>query len=133
KTYNVGANTVAESDPMPKSGAQDSRLLTEGLSNAGIHITSDQPIVAYAHIYNQSVSGATLLFPVVTLGQDYYSLNFTQKSNADQSNSWAYMVATEDNTAVEIIPSAKSLSHNVGEAFTVNLNKGQIYNLMGTT
>ena len=133
KTYAVAANGVVESDIMPKSGAQDARMITEGVHKTGIHITSDNPVVAYAHIYNSSVSGATLLFPVNTLGRDYYSLNFTQRSNADNSNSWAYVIATEDNTVVEIIPSAKTLTHAAGAAFTVLLNKGQMYNLMGAT
>ena len=133
KTYTIAANSVVVSDPMPKTGAQDARLFTEGISNKGIHITSDKPIVAYAHIYNQSVSGATLLFPVNTLGQDYYSLNFTQKSNIDFSSSWSFVIATEDGTAVEITPSASTFTHAAGVSFIVLLNKGQIYNLMGTT
>ena len=131
QTYNVPANTIFESAPMPKTGTQDATLKAEGTYNKGIHITSDVPIVAYAHIYNQSVSGATLLFPVNTLGQDYYSLNFTQKSNTSNSNSWAFVVATEDNTTVEITPSAQTLTHAAGTPFTITLNRGQIYNLMG--
>ena len=132
RTYNIPANTVKESDVMPKAGAQDATLTGEGISNKGIHITSTQPVVAYAHIFNANVSGATLLFPVNTLGQDYYSLNFTQRSNSQNSNSWAFVVATEDNTTVEITPSAPTLTHAAGTLFTVTLNKGQIYNLLGT-
>ncbi|WP_018614638.1 T9SS C-terminal target domain-containing protein [Segetibacter koreensis] len=133
RTYQVAANSVTESDAMPKSGTQDARLLSEQVYNAGIHITSDNPIVAYAHIYSTSVSGASLLFPVNTLGQDYYSLNFTQKTNAPESNSWAFVIATEDNTLVEITPSAKTQTHAAGQPFTVALNKGQIFNVMGAT
>ena len=107
--------------------------MLEGQNKSGIHITSDHPIVAYAHIYNSTNSGASLLFPVNTLGQDYYSLNFTQKANTDNSNSWAYVVATEDNTNVEITPSAPTLTHAAGVSFIVTLNKGEIYNLMGKT
>lgn len=133
KTYQVAANQVTESDPMPKGPGNDARLLSEGKYNTGIHITSDKPIVAYTHNYNLSVSGASLLFPVATLGQDYYSLNFTQKSNTNASNSWAFVVATEDNTVVEIIPSAQTLTHAAGASFSVTLNKGEIYNVMGVT
>ncbi len=132
KTYSVAANSVVVSDPMPKTVSQDATLKSEGISSKGIHITSTQPIVAYAHISATPASGATLLFPVNTLGQDYYSVNFKQLSNASNSNSWAYVVATEDNTTVEITPSANAINHNVGIPFTVNLNKGQIYNLLGT-
>src|SRR4051812_40758060 len=49
RTYQVAANSVTESDPMPKAGAQDARLVLEQTYNTGIHITSDNPIVAYAH------------------------------------------------------------------------------------
>ncbi|MEJ7683036.1 MAG: hypothetical protein WKG06_35310 [Segetibacter sp.] len=72
-------------------------------------------------------------FLLIPLGQDYYSLNFTQKANTTASNSWAFVVATEDNTMVEITPSANTLKHQAGQTFTVTLNKGQIYNIMGTT
>ena len=133
KTYQVAANAVTESDPMPKSGSQDARLLSEGSYNTGIHITSDNPIVAYAHIYSATNSGASLLFPVNTLGQEYYSLNFTQKSNTYASNSWAFVVATEDNTMIEITPSAQTLANAAGITFQVNLKKGEIYNIMGVT
>ncbi len=133
RTYNVPAGTVKVSDNIPKSGTQDATLKNEGLSSNGIHITSDQPIVAYAHISASPASGATLLFAVNTLGQDYYSLNFTQKSNTPSSNSWVFVVATEDSTTVEITPSAQTITHAAGTTFTVNLNKGQIYNLLGVT
>src|SRR6476469_7228520 len=46
RTYTLSANSVKESDPIPKSGSQDARLLVEGISKSGIHITSDKPIVA---------------------------------------------------------------------------------------
>ena len=76
RNYLVPANTVVESQTIPKTGADDVRLRTEGkFSKKSIHITSDKPIVAYAHIYNSAVSGATLLFPTNTLGKEYYSLH----------------------------------------------------------
>ena len=133
QTLVVPANTVQTSAAIPKSGAQDARLTAEGSFNTGIHITSDKPVVAYAHIYDQNVSGATLLFPTNTLGSDYYSLNFTQLSNEANSNSWACVVATENNTLVEITPSgATTGGHAAGAPFTVTLNQGQVYNIMGT-
>ncbi|MFM7222530.1 MAG: hypothetical protein ACKO03_03775, partial [Bacteroidota bacterium] len=52
RTYAVTANAVTTSDPIPKSTATggDVRLVEEGLSNKGIHITATIPIIAYAHI-----------------------------------------------------------------------------------
>ncbi|MDB5248578.1 MAG: domain containing protein, partial [Segetibacter sp.] len=132
RTYKVMANSIVESAPLPKGGSQDARLLSEGVFNTGIHITSDTPIVAYAHIYSANTSAASLLFPVNTLGNDYYSLNFTQASSNKKAHSWAFVVATEDSTMVEVTPSVNSLTYSAGQAFYVTLNKGQIYNLFGS-
>ncbi len=129
--YTLTANTVVESDSIPKAGADDARLTTEGVSNKGIHITSDQPVVAYCHIYNASVSGAALLFPTNILGQDYYTLNYTQISNDANCYSYCFVIATEDSTLVEITPFANTLTHAAGQPFTQLLNKGQILNLLG--
>jgi len=133
QTYQVIANQVTESDPIPKTGAQDARLADTGKYNRGIHVTSDVDIVAYAHIYNSNISGATLLLPTNTLGKEYYSINYNQSSNANNSNSFCFVVATEDNTTVEITPSQGNKNRKkVGTPFLVSLNKGEIYNLMGT-
>jgi gliding motility-associated-like protein len=133
-TYFVAANTVLTSNPIPKAGAQDARLTSESIipEDKGIHITSDRPIVAYAHIYNQSVSGATILFPTATLGKEYYSINYTNISNSNNANCWFYVVACDPgNTTVEITPSANTLTHTAGIPFTVTLRQGQVYNMMG--
>jgi PKD repeat protein len=134
QTYTVLANQVTVSSPLPKTGTQDTRINDTGYYNRGIHIYSDVDIVAYAHIYNGSVSGASLLFPTNTLGKDYYVIDYNQSSNATNANSFAFVVAVEDNTTVEITPSVTNKNNKLAtSAFTVSLNQGQVYNLMGTT
>lgn len=134
QNYFVAANSVLTSNPLPKTGAQDARLLSESIAgeNKGIHIVSDKPIVAYAHIYNASVSGASILFPTATLGKEYYSVNYTNISNTSNSNCWFYVVAVDTGTTtVEITPSAATINHSAGIPFLVTLQQGQIYNIMG--
>lgn len=136
-TYpNIAANTVyAIPTPMPKTGVFDSRLLTESISpeNKGIHITSDKPIIAYAHVYDGSVSGATILYPTNTLGKEYYSVNYDNYSNSANANCWMYVIASDTGTTVvEITPSVATLNHAAGIPFTVSLTQGQVYNLMAT-
>ncbi|HEU4470529.1 MAG TPA: PKD domain-containing protein, partial [Flavisolibacter sp.] len=133
QTYaNIPANTIFTSNPLPKNGVQDARLTQEGISNKGIHITSDKPIVAYAHIYNGNVSGATLLFPTATLGKEYYSINFTQNSNEPNSNSFFYAVATDTGTTtVEVVPSRNTQGLVAGNTYTFNLTQGQVLNVLG--
>ncbi|HET9058172.1 MAG TPA: PKD domain-containing protein [Chitinophagaceae bacterium] len=131
-TGTIAANSVVTSVPIPKIGTSDARLVTEGKYNTGIHVTADKPIVAYAHIYNTSVSGAGLLFPTNTLGKEYYSVNFTQLSNEPPiSYSWFFVIATEDSTLVEITPSKVTLAGKpAGTPFTSLLMKGEVYNIM---
>ncbi|MFY7652479.1 MAG: PKD domain-containing protein, partial [Chitinophagaceae bacterium] len=134
KVYQVNANSITLTDPLPKEGTQDSRIFDIGVFNRGIHVYSDEPIVAYAHIYNSSVSGATLLFPTATLGREYYSINYAQNANEVNSNSYFFVVAVEDNTTVEITPSAANRNNiTPNTPFLVTLNKGQVYSVFGTT
>ncbi|MEO6523525.1 MAG: PKD domain-containing protein [Mucilaginibacter sp.] len=107
---------------------------TNGIVNKGIHITSSNPIAVYAHIFANNVSGATLLLPVNTLTNDYYSLNFTQKSNTGPAYSTFMIVAPEDNTLITITPTAALIDGSVANRpFTITLNKGQIYQGLSNT
>ncbi len=128
QTVSITANVVQFVD-IPTTA----HLIAEGKSLNGIHLTSLKPIIAYAHIYQNSVSGATLVLPVNTLGKDYYSINFKQISNSVNSASWFFVVAVEDNTKVEIIPSQTTQGGWAANSVNVvSLNKGEIYNVMGT-
>ena len=111
-------------------------LGTEGQFLKGIHITSANPIAVYAHIYASSVSGATLLFPVNTMGKTYMSLNYKQISNTNATPSYSTfsVIATEDATTVSITPAATLTSGKAaGVPFTVTLNKGELYQGLSAT
>jgi hypothetical protein len=131
RSYSVIANQVTTSNVIPKSGADDARILSEGKSNKGIHVTSTESIIAYAHTYDGAISGASLLFPTSILTNEYYSINFKQTSNDQNSYSYCYVVAVEDNTTIEVIPAANTINHLAGEIVTVTLNKGEVFNLFG--
>lgn len=109
-------------------------LANAGKSNKGIHITAIKPVAIYAHIFADNSSGATLLLPVNVLGKDYQSINYTQKANESAASAFI-VIATEDNTTVEITPSANSGIRGtpVGTPFTVTLNKGQLYQGLAAT
>lgn len=132
QTVSIPANTVDFSIAIPKSGADDARILIEGLLNRGIHIVSNVPVVVYAHQFNLVSSAATMLMPVETYGYTYYSLNYKQESNYPNSYSWFYAIASEDNTRIQITPSDSTVGGWLpNQTYTVNLNKGQIYNVFG--
>ncbi|PWV50584.1 right-handed parallel beta-helix repeat-containing protein [Chitinophaga sp. S165] len=131
KRYHVPANTTLSTDLIPKNGLEDARLAAEGISDRGISIESDKPIVAYAHIYGHQSSGATMLLPVGTYGYEYYALGYSQVYGSNDY-SWAYVVADQPNTVVEITPSVRTATgHSANMPFTVTLNKGEIYQVLG--
>jgi len=145
RNYAVAAGTVIASEFMPKgAGGVDPRLMSpscgfipvtpcggEGLfSNKAIHITSDIPIVAYAHIFGSASSGATMLMPVETWGYSYITLN-SRQSYQPNCYSWAYVIAQHDNTAIEVTPTQLTRAGRVPNVpFTVTLNRGQIFQFM---
>lgn len=144
RTYNIPANTVIASDLIPKSGAIDARLYSlppsfggtggEGIfTGKSIHIQSNVPIVAYAHIYGSASSGATMLMPEETWGYSYISVNSMQ-NYADDCFSWMFVIANQNNTVVEITPAVLTRNGRpAGVPFTVTLNRGDIYQLVGAS
>lgn len=145
QTLNIPANTVDASILVPKSGVNDARVLTDGLSNKGIHIVSSVPVAVYAHCYGPQVFGATMLMPVDTYGYLYYSINYSQATsgsslpaiNPNSQNgpdwySWFYVIASEDNTRLEITPSDSTKNGWLpNQTYIVNLNKGEMYHVFG--
>ena len=145
RNVSIPANTVDFSIIIPKSGSDDARILKEGLSTKGISIKSDMPITVYAHQYNTMVSNATMLMPLETFGYSYFSVNYAQDrsgstqplvdpvvTNGPDWYSWFHVIAPEDNTRLLITPSDTTSNNWLpGQTYTVNLNKGEIYNVMG--
>ncbi len=132
RTYSIPANTVITSEIMPKGGLSDARLLIEGMTPRGISIESSVPITAYAHIYASTNSGATMLLPVGTYGYEYYTLNSRQDYTTTNSHSSFFVIPSRDSTLVEITPSnPTSGGRAAGVPFTVMLNKGEVYQVLG--
>lgn len=130
QTYDIFANQLRQI-AIPAAAFLDA----EGIVDKGIHITALKPVVAYAHIYFASVSGASLCLPVATLGREYYSVNFRQEAQAGLANvySWFFVVATEDNTEIEVIPSVNTQTMTAGQTYTRTLQKGQVFNVLAAT
>jgi len=133
QVVNIPAGSVNTTITLPKTGADDCRILAEGVFDKAIHIVSDKPIVVYAHQYNTQLSGATMLLPVDTYGYTYYSVNFKQPPvGNDWGKNWFYVIASEDNTSIQITVSDTTESGVLpGQTITANLNKGQLYSVFG--
>jgi gliding motility-associated-like protein len=140
QTYNVSANVAIETFPIPKTGVQDARLNSTGVLNRAIHVYSNGvPIALWAHIYADKTSGATMVLPTNTWGSDYSVLTTGGSSNSDWPHSFFFVIASEDNTIVDITPSADITAtatglttlYPAGVTFSVTLNKGQVFNALG--
>ena len=136
ETINLPANTITASSVLPWTGADDARLIDEGvIAGKGIYIHSTKPMVAYAEISGSQVTAATVLFPVNTLGKNYTALNYDQLSNSSSANSRSYCfaVATQDNTTVEVtLPPGIMSETGLTGVNTKTLNKGDVWLIKGS-
>jgi len=102
-------------------------------NNKTVRVLAEKPVVVYSYITQSAVSGATVCLPTNVLGNEYYSMNYTQVSNSANANSYFTIIAVEDNTTVEITPAAATTNGwAAGSVNTITLNKGQIYQVLGT-
>jgi gliding motility-associated-like protein len=134
RNYFVPANTVVVTENLPKAGADNAFLNTAGLFDRGISITSDVPIVAYAHGIGSTSSGACMLMPVGVWGYEYKTLGITQLWGTG-GNSFFYVMADTDNTRVEITPSVAVSNAGMAANTTtiVTLNKGQVLQVIASS
>lgn len=137
RNYFVPAHSFVISERIPRRGASGAELLTEGVSDRGISIESTEPIAVFSYSEGELTStGSTMLLPVTAYGYEYYALTYSQFSiqigGTYAVHSWFYVIADHDSTLVEITPSNPTLGGRAkGVPFTVLLNKGEVYNVLG--
>ena len=103
---------------------------TEGVGiKKGIHIISDRAVAVYAHILNAARSGSTLVIPTTVLGREYYAASYQTLSAGSGKYSEFAVLATEDSTTVEIIPTRSDIGSKrvANVSYQVKLNKGDVY------
>jgi len=126
-TKTIPANTAVQFDVDRNAAYVNLAEANTNLINRGIHIkvTDGMPKVsAYTHIYAGARSAASLILPFETLGQTYYSMNYTQSAGG---NNFLALVAAEANTTLLI-------HEKSGTVKTVTLvNAGDVYEYVGST
>lgn len=108
------------------------------IENKGIHITSSGKIAVHAFNERFRSADGTVILPVGALGRDYFITSHYETLTADvtyngnlNDESTLLVVATEDNTEIEITTSVNSISGNQsGTPSTITLNRGQSYQIM---
>ena len=119
-TVAAGSQTVVTLDRASVLTAND---LIEA---KGIHVTALAPVSV--HVVSESATSAEgyLAFPTAALGINYYVMSY---ASARYSGSEFAVVATQNNTTVNITPTAAGATKTAGTAFTLTLNTGETYQL----
>jgi hypothetical protein len=99
------------------------------IQSKGIHITSDNPVTVYAMSQQTATTDAYLALPVDAIGTDYYIMSYSTSIYEHPTS--MTIVATEDNTSVNITPRASGGGLTAGVTGNVILNRGQTFYLEG--
>lgn len=121
---------------LPRDAVNTGMFVVRGY---GVHITAAAPVSIVSYIGNGAIDlngpghkESTLLLPVLALGYEYYvatnRVNHGFEGRSYTSN--LLIVATEDNTEVEITPTDTTVpEYPVGVPFTITLNRGEMFGL----
>lgn len=102
------------------------------IQNSGIRITANNPISVYAFNTEATSTDATLILPVESLGNEYYTFN-RQFNTSQNWNSQIMVIGTNDNSQVEITPKSDIINASgvvirpANVPFTITLNRGSVY------
>lgn len=102
---------------------------SENIENNAVFIQATDTVSAYIHQFFEKRSDASLLLPLESLGNEYYVLAFQGLSlGARDWPSEFLIVAVDDNTQIEITPSAATIGGQTpGVPFSITLQRGQTY------
>ncbi len=96
--------------------------------STGLQVTCTEEMSVFASIRYEYAFDATNILPITALQSDYIIQEYPPYGNNGTSFSNFCILATEDNTEVEITPyNTTYCGKPKGTPFTVTLNKGQVY------
>jgi gliding motility-associated-like protein len=107
--------------------------ITEGKQSLGIHVISTTDISLYTLNKRIFSADAAVILPTPILGQEYFVIAHKEPPGDGTGNdreSELLVVATVDNTKVEVTPSVATFSGwPAGETRTIELNAGETYQI----
>jgi gliding motility-associated-like protein len=99
-----------------------------GIEDMAILLTSDVDVHVYARNYLSKVSDASIVLPTSGLGSEYFVTCYNPAITFGTKAAEFIIVATEDNTLVNITPTATiTPGASSGNTYSITLNKGQLY------
>ena len=128
QSFDIEANGTYLYDNIDEQQAYIEMTEAEMVLDKGLLITSTDSVSVYCSniaIYSFDVS---CVIPTEGLADDYIIQTYDQSSNYDFETSAFLIVATEDNTTVDITPACSTLRERpAGETFTITMSRGQSY------
>ena len=125
--YSVGANNSLQ---VRLNWQQVEANYSQNTENKAIHIKSIKPVNVYAFNYSLNSSDVAVIYPINSLGNEYYSMCYEPHFSVNGRNSEFLIVGIEDGTKIEITPSKVidgTTKLPVNKTYEITLNKGQIY------
>lgn len=114
-------------------GNDNNRNNSEQIARQSFYIETEEDVTIYAHSQAQMTSDATLLLPQDVLGKEYIVMSynsdgrFSGYEESDQSTASQFaIIASENNTHVQILPSEPTKFHNLDEQ-NIILDAGESY------
>lgn len=136
--FNVRANNITTVE-IPENVAYVDGL-SEQVVNKGLQIVSSDTVSVFCTNIAHLSFDASYVLPTQSLADDYLIQTDNQSSNTsslpyvkENETSAFLIIATEDGTTVDITPSVDTYNgRTAGHEFSVNLNKGQVYQVRST-
>ncbi len=104
---------------------------SDKITKQGVHITSGENISLYAMNYDGNTFDGSVIMPVKTLSNEYYVSSYAGLDYFGTVYPAEFLVvATEDNTTVQITPTTKTAGgKSANVPFSINLDKGETYQI----
>ena len=139
QNFTVRANNITSID-IPVIQGYNETSSYETASNKGLQIVTTDIVSVYCTNIATNSFDASYVLPVRALADDYIIQTYEQSTNSFGSTDFSnyltsafLIVATEDNTIIDITPSTNTLGGRpANEAFSVTLQKGESYQVRST-
>ena len=139
RTFTVSANDVTTVD-IPEAQGYHGETEYETVTQKAIKVVSTDTISVYCTNIAHVSFDASFVLPIESLGDEYIIQSYDQSVAGslndyvtDNETSAFVIVATEDNTTVDITPKCQTLAgHAAGETYSITLNAGETYHVRST-
>jgi len=126
EAFTVSANQTTTIE-LPREIQQ---LASNGSVRLGVHLTADDEVTVYGANLRRASSDAFLALPLDVLGHEYIAMSY---DSLGLLPSQIAIVASDDDTLVEITPTANLGSNLASIPFSITLNRFEVYQLSTTS